>query len=93
MDRHGNVYPDAITSQVVARVVKDAAKSAGLDWRSYSGHSLRSGFITQAMDAGIGDSDIMQQTGHVSQRVMRDYRKNTGAGASRAVAAVFGVGQ
>ena len=89
IDRHGHTH-GRLTAQSVALVIKDAAKAAGLDWRSFSGHSLRSGFITEAMDAGASDSDIMQQTGHVSERTMRGYRKNTGAGASRAVLAAFG---
>jgi len=88
--RWGHVWNDRLTPQSVALVVKDAARAAGLDWRSYSGHSLRSGFITQAMDAGASDSDVMQQTGHKTQRVMRSYRQDTGAGAARAVRAAFG---
>ena len=67
------------------------ALAFGLDWRSFSGHSLRSGFITTAMDNGSGDSDIMQQTGHEDVKTMRRYRGDTGAGASRAVLAAFGV--
>jgi integrase len=90
MDRHGNVFSGRLAPQSVALVVKDAAKSAGLDWRVFSGHSLRSGFITEAMDAGASDSDIMEQTGHKSVVVMRDYRKSSGVGATRAVLAVFG---
>ncbi|MFZ5919301.1 MAG: site-specific integrase [Chloroflexota bacterium] len=90
VDRHGNVYPDRLTPQSVALVVKGTAKDAALDWRAFSGHSLRSGFITDAMDAGASDSDIMEQTGHKTERVMRGYRKSSGVGASRAVLAVFG---
>jgi len=88
--RGDKVRSSPLTGQSVALVVKAAAQAAGLDWRNYSGHSLRSGFISQAMDAGASDSDIMQQTGHKTERVMRGYRKNTGAGASRAVLAAFG---
>ena len=89
VDRHSKTY-GRLTAQSVALVVKAAASAAGLDWRSFSGHSLRSGFITEAMDAGASDSDIMQQTGHTSQRTMRGYRKDTGIGATRAVLAAFG---
>lgn len=90
VDRWGNVGTAALTAQSVALTVKATAEAAGLDWRSFSGHSLRSGFITEAMDNLASDSDIMQQTGHRSGRVMRAYRKNTGAGAGRAVRAAFG---
>ncbi len=90
VDKHGNVWARRLGAQSVALVVKDAAKAAGLDWRSFSGHSLRSGFVTDAMNAGASDSDIMEQTGHESSETMRSYRKSTGVGALRAVRAVFG---
>jgi integrase len=89
VDRHGNIY-GRLTPQSVALVVKETARAAGLDWRSFSGHSLRRGFITEAMDAGANDSDIVEQTGQKTD-TMRDYRKNSGVGAARAVLAVFGV--
>lgn len=89
VDRHSNVY-GRLTAQSVALVVKDTAKAAGLDWRSFSGHSLRRGFITEAMDAGASDGDIVEQTGQKTD-TMWDYRKSSGVGAARAVLAVFGV--
>jgi site-specific recombinase XerD len=88
IDRHGNVL-DRLTSQSVALVVKAVARDAGLDWRAFSGHSLRSGFVTNGIDAGASDSDIMQQTGHEDVKTMRGYRKNTGAGSMRVVRAIF----
>lgn len=89
VDRHGNVRAKRLTSQSVALIVKAAARAAGLDWRAFSGHSLRSGFVTEAMNRGATDSDIVEQTGHRSLATMRGYRKNTGVGASRAVLAAF----
>ncbi len=90
VDRWGNVG-GRLSAQSVALVVKDTAEAAGLLPGSFSGHSLRSGFITEAMDAGASNGDIMQQTGHVSTRVMQGYRKDTGTGSARAVRAAFGV--
>jgi len=90
VDRHGHVH-SRLTSQSVALVIKKAAHEAGLDWRNFSGHSLRSGFITGAMDGEASDSDILQQTGQKSDQTMREYRKDTGAGAIRAVRAAFGL--
>ncbi len=89
IDRHGSVKNKAITAQSVALLVKATAKAAGLDWRSVSGHSLRSGFINQALNAGASDSDITDQT-HQTVITMRKYRQSSGVGASRAVLAVFG---
>lgn len=87
--RHDNLYSGRLTAQSVALVVKSAAKAAGLDWRVFSGHSLRSGFITQSFDNNAQEADIAQQTGHESLRVLRNYRKSTGRGSKRAVMAAF----
>jgi integrase len=79
-----------LTSQSVALIVKHLAEHAGLDPRQFSGHSLRSGFITAAATAGVESRDIMAQTGHKSENVMRGYIQDAGRGASAAVRAAFG---
>jgi integrase len=79
-----------LTSQSVALVVKSLAERAGLDPRQFSGHSLRSGFITAAATAGVESRDIMAQTGHKSENVMRGYIQDAGRGAMGAVRAAFG---
>lgn len=44
----------SLTGQVVNRIVRDAARRAGLpNWEQYSAHSLRAGFATQAAADGI----------------------------------------
>ncbi len=90
IDRWGNMRESRLTSQSVALVVKGAAQSAELDWRAFSGHSLRSGFITEAAGAGVESRDIMSQTGHKSESVMRGYIQDAGKGAARACLAAFG---
>jgi integrase len=79
-----------LTSQSVALILKRAAKRAGLDTRRVSGHSLRSGFITAAYNAGARDNDIMELTGHRSRRTLDKYIRNAGKGAQAAVKAAFG---
>jgi site-specific recombinase XerD len=87
----GDVVSEArLTSQSVALIVKDLAKRAKLDWRSMAGHSLRSGFVTQCAMAGVESRDIMAQTGHKSEAVMRGYIQDAGRGAMGAVRAAFG---
>lgn len=45
---------DSLTDQVINRIVRDAARRAGLaNWERYSAHSLRAGFATQAAADGI----------------------------------------
>ena len=73
VDRHGNVSDRALGGGSVARIVKRAARRAGLDPAAYSGHSLRAGFATQAARAGAHERAIMKHTRHKSERVLREY--------------------
>lgn len=90
IDRWGNMRPRRLTPQSVALIIKSAAKRAGLESRQFAGHSLRSGFITEAAQAGVLSRDIMAQTGHKSEAVMRDYIQDAGLGALSAAQAAFG---
>lgn len=73
VDRHGNVADLALSGRSVARIVKRAAKRAGLDPSQYSGHSLRAGFTTQAARAGTPERIIQRHTGHKDLRTLRSY--------------------
>ena len=90
IDRWGNMRQRRLTPQSVALIVKSAAKRAGLESRQFAGHSLRSGFITEAAQAGVLSRDIMAQTGHKSEAVMRDYIQDAGLGALNAAQAALG---
>lgn len=57
----------------VAEIVKKAVKQAGLDPRHYAGHSLRSGFVTEAARSRAEERDIMNVTRHRSERTLRGY--------------------
>src|SRR5206468_11220770 len=52
MRRGGTVLSDALQPQGIAEVVKLYAKLAGYDPADFSGHSLRSGFLTSAAARG-----------------------------------------
>lgn len=73
INRHSQVQPSAMSDKAVALVIKKLAEAAGLDSSQYSGHSLRSGFITTAADCGVDERSIMKQSGHKSLVVMRGY--------------------
>ncbi len=45
---------------------------------TYSAHSLRSGFITEAKNRGIDEADIMRHTRHKSLQQMRLYDRTSG---------------
>jgi ABC-type branched-subunit amino acid transport system substrate-binding protein len=89
MDRHGNVGQRAASGRAVARVVKAAAKAAGLDHTNIAAHSLRSGFVTAAREAGAQLADIVSQTKQTYDTAL-GYDQGD-AGATRAVNRVFGV--
>lgn len=91
IDRWGNPRKGSrLTGQSVSLVVKAAAERAGLPAAQFAGHSLRSGFITAAANAATRSRDIMAQSGHRSEAVMRGYIRDAGLGARRAVLAAFG---
>ena len=73
VDRHGRVAPGRLDPGSIARVVKRAAGTAGLDPALYAGHSLRAGFATQAFLNGVAEVSIMRQTRHKSLNTVRKY--------------------
>jgi len=62
-----------LTAQSVALIVKKHARAAGLDPREFAGHSLRSGYATQAARDGHHPTQIAATTRHEDQRVLAGY--------------------
>ena len=81
IDQWGHVRDTAMTGKEVARLVKRVVEATGLTAKDFAGHSLRSGFVTDATQAGASDSSIMEQTGHTSRETVDGYRKQAGRGA------------
>lgn len=73
IDRHGRIKPKALDALEVWRLVKRLAEAVGLDPADYGGHSLRAGLATAAAAAGAEERDIMRQTRHKSERMVRKY--------------------
>ena len=73
VSRGGKVGEAALTGHSVANVVKRYAAAAGLDVSSFSGHSLRAGFVTSAADRGADLNRIMDVSRHVDPRTVRTY--------------------
>lgn len=57
----------------IAKIVQDSVQRIGLDPRTYGAHSLRAGFVTEALERGIGELAIARQTGHRSLATLRLY--------------------
>jgi integrase len=71
----------------VANVVKSHAGRVGLNAREFSGHSLRSGFLTSAAARGASIFKMMDVSRHKSMDTLRGYvrdadlfRDHAGAG-------------
>ncbi len=62
-----------LTDQSVALIIKDYLSLAGIEKKSYSGHSLRSGFATVAAESGADERSIMSMTGHKTTQMVRRY--------------------
>ena len=73
VDRHDNVSAGPLSAQSVALVVKEAARRIGADHKTFSGHSLRAGYCTQATIAGLQPYQIREQTGHKSDLMLARY--------------------
>lgn len=85
--RHGQIR-EPLPPRSIAAAVKRGAVRAGLDPRRYAGHSLRAGFVTEALLRDRPEVLICQQTRHSTKSgVVRDYarfatryEKNAGRG-------------
>jgi hypothetical protein len=56
-----------------ASTSRNAPRAAGLDPREFAGHSLRSGYATQAARYGHHPTQIAATTRHQDQRVLAGY--------------------
>ena len=68
-----HVGQNEISGRCADRIVKRAAKLAGLETVGFSSHSLRAGFITVAARAGKPLHVIKAQTGHKSIQALSGY--------------------
>ncbi|WP_159940241.1 MULTISPECIES: site-specific integrase [unclassified Nocardiopsis] len=73
VDRHGHVGERPMSGRAVGELVKRYARRAGLDPDAFGGHSLRSGFATQAALGGATDREIMRQGRWTNPRTVHDY--------------------
>jgi site-specific recombinase XerD len=76
MYRSDKVGKTRLSAQSVAIVIKDYAHKVGLDSARYSGHSLRSGFLTSAARNRASIFKMADQSRHRSLDVLRQYVKD-----------------
>jgi site-specific recombinase XerD len=71
--RGGAVQSWGLSGHAVAEVVKQRAEQAGLDPAEFSGHSLRSGFLTSAAESGASVFKMMAVSRHRSMDTLSGY--------------------
>ena len=89
INRGGGVGQSQLSAQSIALILKDYAKAVGLNPANISGHSLRSGLVTSAIQAGVAVHKIQQQTGHRSVEMLARYIRDAGLFDSNASGAVL----
>jgi integrase len=73
VDRHGRITSARLSGEAVSLVVKARVDAADIDSTGFSGHSLRAGFATSAVQAGVSTLKIRNQTGHASDAMLARY--------------------
>lgn len=74
VNRHGRVFTDhPMSGQAVNAMVQRRLAGAGTDPSGYGSHSMRAGFVTQALRNGATDAQVMRQTGHRSPATVHIY--------------------
>ena len=73
INKAGTVAEARLTDRSVANIVKVYAKRAGFDASTFSGHSLRSGFLTSAAAKGASIFKMMDVSRHKSVETLRGY--------------------
>lgn len=73
INKAGRVILARLTDRSVANIVKVYAARAGFDARTFSGHSLRSGFLTSAAANGASIFKMMDVSRHKSVETLRGY--------------------
>lgn len=75
IDRHGNVSQERLSDRSVAGIVKKRVRMADLEPSVYAGHSLRSGFLTEAGNQGKSLLEAMALSRHKTVQVAAGYHQ------------------
>lgn len=73
VNKHEQVSDRQLTTHAVAYIIKGLIAKTGRDPMEYSGHSLRSGFLTAGAVAGLPTYQLMAVSGHRSEQMLLRY--------------------
>lgn len=88
VSRHGAISATPMTGEAVREVVQRRVQMIGLDPNRFGGHSLRAGFVTEALRRGEDSMRVRQQTHHTSDRMLEVYFREQTAHVNNAVNAL-----
>lgn len=77
--KDGLVTAVRLTDRSVAEIVKKRAEAAGFDPTNFSGHSLRAGFVTSALQHGADILRVMDVTRHREVSTLKAYDRRAKA--------------
>jgi integrase len=89
VDRHGRIALGRLSGGAVSQIVRERVAAAGIDPEGYSGHSLRAGFATSAVQAGVSTFKVRAQTGHASDATLSRYVRDGELFADNAAGALL----
>ena len=89
IDRWGKVGTKRLWSRIEADIIKRGVSSIGLDPKKYSGHSPRTGFVTESVERGVDGLSIAAVTGQTLQTIAK-YQRSAGVVAQQAIKKAFG---
>jgi integrase len=69
----GRVSRNRLSGNAIAEIVKRYTRAAGLDPALFSGHSLRAGFVTSALEHGADIFAVMNVTRHERVETLKGY--------------------
>ena len=75
----GHLHVSRLTDRSVADIIKRCAAAAGFDVATFSGHSLRAGFVTSALERGADLFNIMRVTRHREVDTLQAYDRRAQA--------------
>jgi integrase len=69
----GNISAEGLNRQTVRYIVKQRVEMCGYDPMDFTAHSLRKGFVTEAIRQDVSFYDLMALTGHTSINTVKKY--------------------
>lgn len=77
LDRRAAGTIKRLDAEAVTGIVRQRLEAAGIPADTYTSHSLRAGWVTEARQRGVPAQDIMRHTRHVDARMLHVYDRPT----------------